>query len=274
MSVPRIRLVVFDWAGTTVDHGCFAPLAPFIEAFAAFGVTVTAEQARRPMGLPKKDHLRAIAEIPEIAQAWRNVHGRPISHADIDELYDRRFVPLQLESVHRHCELIPGLLDCVESLRRRGIKMGTTTGYFREAANACYEEAARQGYRPDHNVCPDDVSAGRPAPWMIFRNMEALDVYPPEAVLKVGDTAPDILEGRNAGAWSVGVTCTSSEVGCSLDQWQRLDESQRRERLRRAEQTLRSAGAHAVIESVADVPELIDQIESGQARRDGARSGL
>jgi len=47
----RIKLVVFDWAGTTVDHGCYAPVAPFVDAFAQHGVTITTAESRGPMRL-------------------------------------------------------------------------------------------------------------------------------------------------------------------------------------------------------------------------------
>jgi len=48
---------------------------------------------------------------------------------------------------------------------------------------------------------------------MIFRCMEALNVYPPAAVMKIGDTCIDIEDGRNAGCWSVGVIDSSNEMG-------------------------------------------------------------
>jgi phosphonoacetaldehyde hydrolase len=145
-------------------------------------------------------------------------------------------------------------------LRRRGIKTGGTTGYFKAAAERVAAAAKRQGYAPDCTLGPDDVSAGRPKPWMIYRIMETLDVCPPAAVVKVGDTVPDIEEGRNAGIWSVGVTHTGSEVGCTAAEFAALPEAERRERVAAAERKLRAAGAHAVIGSVADVPALLDEL--------------
>jgi phosphonoacetaldehyde hydrolase len=68
---PRIRLVVFDWAGTTVDHGSRAPVAAFVRAFAGHGVEVTPDEARGPMGLHKRDHIRAMLQMPAVARRWR-----------------------------------------------------------------------------------------------------------------------------------------------------------------------------------------------------------
>lgn len=260
-QLDRLQLVVLDWAGTTIDHGCFAPVAPFIESFAAVGVTISVDQARAPMGLHKKDHIRAILQTPPVAQQFRARHGRDWSEQDVSDIFIDHFTPAQLDAVQHHSRLVPGLLDCIERLRARQLKIGTTTGYFREAAERAYAAAAEQGYRPDCNLRPDDVPAARPAPWMIFRIMEALDVYPPAAVVKVGDTAPDIAEGRNAGVWSVGVTHTGSFVGCTAEELAALSNRERDARVANAQKKLLDAGAHFVIGTVVDLPELIERID-------------
>jgi phosphonoacetaldehyde hydrolase len=252
--------VIFDWAGTTVDHGSRAPLVPFVRAFAACGVEITHDEARGPMGLHKKDHIRALLQLPTVARRWRERHGRDAEENDIDELY-RIFMPLQLEVVDEFARLIPGLLDCVRLLRQRGIAIGASTGYFRAAAERVYRAADSQGYRPDHCVCADDVPAGRPAPWMIFRIMEALGLFPPAAVVKVGDTVPDIGEGLSAGAWSVGILRSSSEVGCTEEEWVALPLAEKDRRLASCRAKLLAAGAHAVVETVAELPAVLNNID-------------
>src|SRR5262245_1633743 len=186
---PGIRLVVFDWAGTTVDHGSFAPVAPFVEAFARHGVTVSPAEARGPMGVHKRDHVRELLKIPAVAKRWRTAHGRDWAEADVEAIY-QAFIPLQVAVLDQFAEPVPGLLAAVEQLRRGGVKIGGTTGYFREAAELVAAAARRRGYAPDVSLGPDDVAAGRPKPWMVFRIMEALDVCPPAAVRKGGDTVP------------------------------------------------------------------------------------
>lgn len=259
----KIKLVVFDWAGTTVDHGCFAPVSPFVEALHRHGVEITIAQARGPMGLDKKDHLRALLALPEAAAQWLASHdGHDPNDADINRIYDSDLVPLAIESVPKSSRLIPGVLECVEELRRRDIKIATTTGYFTEAARLCYEAGARQGYVPDVNVCTSEVPAGRPTPWMIYRIMETLSVAPGTAVVKVGDTVPDIGEGLNAGAWTVGVAATGSDVGLSERDLAALPVAEREARVGAAREKLLAAGAHYVIDSVADLPPIIDEIEA------------
>jgi phosphonoacetaldehyde hydrolase len=267
MAPPRIKLVVFDWAGTTVDHGSFAPVASFIEAFRRFGVDLTVAEARGPMGLDKRDHIRALLVLRDVAARWRDAHGAPPADRDVDAVFDA-FVPLQLETVGPSSTLVPSLLECVATLRSHDIKVGATTGYFREAAQRCYDAAAKQGYTPDAAFCISDVPQGRPAPWMMHRVTEALDVYPPSCVLKVGDTVPDIEEGLNAGAWSAGVVATGSEVGLTADDLAALDPDDRERRLDAARRTLLDAGAHYVIDSVRDVPALVEEIDARLAAGD------
>jgi phosphonoacetaldehyde hydrolase len=263
----RIRLVVFDWAGTTVDHGCIAPTAAFVRTFADHGVEVPPAVARGPMGLHKKDHVRALFQYSEVAGRWRAVHGHDWSEADVERLY-RHLIPVQLETLVENSRLVPELLDCVAELRQAGVRIGATTGYFRKAAEQVYAAAHRQSFAPDHCVCAEDVPAGRPAPWMMFRIMEALDVYPGAAVVKVGDTVPDVDEALAAGAWSVGVTRTGSEVGCTAEELARMTDMERKALLDGAREKLLAAGAHAVIETLAELPALLttfaDRLQRGE----------
>ena len=260
-DVRTIQLVVLDWAGTTVDFGCFGPVASFARALERHGVTPTDEQVREPMGAAKIDHLRALLAIPELSEQWLRNHGRSWDESDVERIYRDDYVPLQLETIGQHDRLVPGLLPVVEALRGRGLKLSTTTGYFREAANLVFDSATWQGYARDLDVLPDMVPAGRPAPWMIFHAMETLGVYPPSSVVKVGDTPIDIAEGRNAGVWSVGVIASSSEVGLSVGDWAGLPDLERRSIAASVRSKFERAGAHAVIETLDELPGLIDELE-------------
>ena len=257
-----VKLAILDWAGTTVDYGCYAPMVVFVEVFKRRGVEITVAQARQPMGLAKRDHIRAISEIPEVAEAWQRVHGRPCAEADVGRMFEEDFKPLQVACIGRYSGLIPGTPEAVGPLREKGIRIGTTTGYFTEAAEINTVEAEKQGYAPDATVCASDVPAGRPEPWMVFRNMELTRVFPPEAVVKVGDTLLDIQEGLNAGTWTVGLSKTGNEVGLNEEEVAGLPADERAARVARAEQNLRETGAHFVVASIADLPGVIGEIEA------------
>lgn len=256
MPTPEIKLVVFDWAGTAIDFGCMAPVGAFVAAFAAKGVAVTVAEARGPMGLHKKDHIRAMLGTQSVCKKWRAATGRDWDERDVEELY-RDVTPRQAAAARLYSALIPGVTDAVTELRTRGVKVAATTGYFRAAADVVYEAARRQGYVPDFCICADEVPAGRPAPWMIFRCMEALNVYPPAAVLKVGDTVSDIEDGRNAGCWSVGVIDSSNEMGLTEAEFEALAEAERNARREVILKRYWDAGAHAVVRTLGELPGLV-----------------
>jgi phosphonoacetaldehyde hydrolase len=257
----RLQAVIFDWAGTTVDYGCFAPVAVFVHIFQRRGVSISIAQARAPMGLEKRDHIRAIAQTAEVTASWEAAQGKPWSEDDIDALY-RDSVMVQKSSVMDYASLIPGTLEAVADCRQRGLKIGSTTGYSRIVMDALLPAAAARGYAPDALVVPDDVPAGRPAPYMIYSNLMQLEVYPLAAVVKVGDTLPDIAEGLNAGTWTVALTQTGNQLGLSEAEVKALSDSELAAKLAPIEQQMRQAGAHEVIRSIAELPQALDRIDA------------
>ncbi|MCS7221579.1 MAG: phosphonoacetaldehyde hydrolase [Anaerolineae bacterium] len=261
----RIKAVILDWAGTTVDYGSFAPTAVFMRLFESRGVTISVEDARTGMGLMKKDHLRAILARPSVAEAWQAIHGAPATDADIEEMF-AHFVKLQISVLADYADPIPGLLDVLKELRGRGVKVGSTTGYLSDMMAVLGPEAARRGYVPDCIVCPDQVPAGRPYPWMCYQNMIQLGVYPNEAVVKVGDTLPDIEEGLNAGMWTVGVALTGSLLGLREAEVNALTMEERQAARERIADQLYRAGAHEVIDGIWDLPSALARIEQRLAR--------
>ena len=264
-----VKLVILDWAGTTLDYGCTAPAVVFIEVYKRHGVEITMKQARRPMGLHKRDHIKAISQMEEVAEAWTQVHGRPVTKQDVDAMF-REFQPLQLACLADYADLIPGALETVAALRERGIAIGSTTGYFFEAMELIKEEAARRGYVPDSSVCATQVPAGRPHPWMVLQNMFNTGIYPPEAVVKVGDTKPDIGEGLNAGVWTVGLAKTGNEMGLNREEIEALDAETRERKLAQAREGLARSGAHYVVDTIADLLPVIDDVDARLARGERA----
>lgn len=252
-----IKLVIFDLGGTIVDHGCQAPVVAVVQAFAQLGIEVSAEQARSPMGLAKIDHIRELFKLPAIAQQWSAKHGREWSEEDVVATYER-FLPLQTQIAQQHTDVIPGLDACVAAFRDHGIAIGTTTGYPRTVAGPILDALAQAGFEPDVTVCADEVAAGRPEPWMITEIMSTLGIAPPQAIVKVGDTTPDMEAARNAAVWAIGISETGSEFGLTADELAALALDDRATRHAAAEAKLREAGAHAVIKSLSELPQLIE----------------
>jgi phosphonoacetaldehyde hydrolase len=256
-----LKAVVFDWAGTTVDYGSRAPMGAFVKVFAEFGVDISVAEARGPMGLPKWDHIKALLDDPAIAARWQKAHGHAADKVDLDRIYEV-FVPLNARVVTDYADLIPGTVEAVADARRRGLKIGSTTGYTREIMEPLLPVAKAQGYTPDNLVCAGDLAAGRPTPLMMYRCFADLGVWPAEAVVKVDDTVPGIAEGRAAGSWTVGVAMSGNALGLSLDEVLALSEPDRQARRARAVRELAEGGAHHVIDTIADLPALLDVIEA------------
>jgi phosphonoacetaldehyde hydrolase len=260
-----VRAVILDWAGTAVDYGCIGPVAVFMEAFKRRGVQVTTAEARGPMGLMKKDHVRSMCQAESVAARWQKAHGREPDENDVEAMY-ADVEPLLVSIVARYADPIPGLSEALAAFRKAGIRIGSTTGYTAPMMAVLTPEARRRGYAPDSIVCPSDVPAGRPYPWMCYRNAINLQVYPMEAMVKIGDTVSDIHEGLNAGMWTIGVTKTGNELGLTQAEVASLQPGELKQRLEAIDERLHKAGAHYVAESVGQCPPLIAAINARLAR--------
>ncbi|MDR3516319.1 MAG: phosphonoacetaldehyde hydrolase [Azospirillaceae bacterium] len=255
-----LKAAIFDWAGTTVDFGSRAPMGVFVRAFREVGINISVEQARIPMGLPKWDHIKAVGMLPDVAAQWRQVHARPFEDGDVARIYEI-FVPLNVAVVTDFADLIPGTLEVVNALRARGLRIGSTTGYNRPIMEALLPVAAARGYAPEITVCAGDLAQGRPSPLMIWHILVQFGLWPAAAAVKIDDTVPGIEEGRNAGTWTVGVALTGNEVGLSETELALVTGPDLITLRQRAATRLLAAGAHYVIDGIADLPPVIEDIE-------------
>ena len=257
----RLQAVILDWAGTTVDFGSLAPVRTLQRVFARAEIALTEAEARRDMGLPKKDHIRQILFIARVRDEWIRAHGRAPGEPDVERMYED-FIPLQFSCLLEYSAVIPGVVEATERFRGRGLKIGTTTGYTREMLDLLVAASRKAGYVADCNLVPGDVGCGRPHPFMIYEIAVRLKVYPLAAIAKVGDTPADIKEGLNAGTWSIGVAGTGNRIGLSCAEFHALPATEQRSRLFEARRELEEAGAHYVIDTLADLHAVLDDIET------------
>jgi phosphonoacetaldehyde hydrolase len=260
MAKSRIPAVFLDWAGTVVDHGSVAPVKAIEDIFAEFGAKVSRPLVRRYMGLAKKDHIRKLLQEPEVVERWLAVHPAHPEENDVDRLY-KKFEPRMMELLAGYSAVISGAVETTEALRARGIKIAGTTGYTRPMLEQLQHLAAEQGYSTDASLAPEDVGGGRPYPYMCYRLALDLRIYPLSACVKIGDTESDILEGRNAGMWTIGLTRSGNSVGLTEEEWGQLGGSEQVRLIAHAAQEFRHAGAHYTAESIAHVLPILDEIE-------------
>jgi phosphonoacetaldehyde hydrolase len=259
--VKQLEAVIFDWAGTTVDHGSLAPVKAVSEVFARHGIKLSDAQARRDMGIYKKDHIRNILNMPVVDAAWRISKGASPNEADVETLF-AQFIPLQFEVLEAHSALISGVAQTVDRLRTQGLKIGSTTGYTRPMLDILSAAAATNGYCPSLSLCPDDVGGGRPHPWMCLRIALEFRLSSVACAVKVGDTVSDIEEARNAGMWAVGVIKTGNEVGVSAQELAALPLVEREKKFAQARLRLQDAGADYLIDDVAAIEPLLEKINA------------
>jgi phosphonoacetaldehyde hydrolase len=154
MSRAPIEMVVFDWAGTTVDHGSLAPILAMERVFAAAGAQVSRNLLRLSMGLAKRDRIREVLALSLVREDWAATHHTEPGEGDVASLY-AAFTPCMLGLIDASSLLIPGVIAVAEQLRARGIRVGSTTGYTRPMLDRLLTAAA-----PDLSLCPDDAPGG------------------------------------------------------------------------------------------------------------------
>ena len=201
-------------------------------------------------------------ELAEIRERWKGVHGKYPGQEDVDRMF-ADFVPLQLACLPKYTALLPGTAEVTQKLQNEyGIKIGVSTGFIRSMVDVILKAAIKQGFNPDATVAGDEVINGaRPKPFMVYRNLDLLDVHPIHAVVKVDDTASGVGEALEAGCWGVGVARYSNYMDIdTIEQADAMAEEEIQRRLEHTRDILRKTGAHYVIDSIIDLPEVIDDI--------------
>ena len=184
-----IALVVFDMAGTTIEDSGQVPEA-FTIVLRKHGIEITEDALRGVRGASKRDAIRHFVAL----------HHK----TGIDALTDRIFNDFRdcLAQLFQAGGVKPvaGAADTFDWLRQQGIKIALNTGFDRLTTDLIIDSVNWKSGVADAIICGDDVALGRPAPYLIFRSMEATGVTSVHQVMCVGDTVLDMRAGRNAGA--------------------------------------------------------------------------
>ena len=260
-QLKHLKAIVFDWAGTMIDHGSRAPAIVFTEIFRRKGIEISFDQAREPMGMAKRAHIAAITNMSQVKDQWLQVFGTECSEQDIDDMY-AQFLPLQKETLKNHSQLIDGAAETAARCRALGLKIGSSTGYTRELMIDVKAQAKSQGYEPDITLCAEDAPKGRPAPYLLFEAAKQLDVYPMQSIVKVDDTILGVEAGINAGCWSIGITQTGNLLGLSQQEILEMPSTELAQRTATVGQQYLDIGAHKVIASVKDIESVLFEIDT------------
>ncbi|MCH9012829.1 MAG: phosphonoacetaldehyde hydrolase [Proteobacteria bacterium] len=263
----KVKGLILDWSGTTADIYVLAPAVVFVEVFKKHGVEISMAEARGPMGLRKDLHIKELTKEPEIRDRWKGVHGKDPDQGNVDAMF-ADFVPMQLDCLRQYTTLLPDVAEVTQKFQKEGIKIGSTTGFVRSMVDILEADAKKQGYVPDASVAGDEVAHGaRPKPFMVYRNLDLLDVHPIQSVVKVDDTVSGVGEALEAGCWGVGIARYSNYVDInSKAHAESLSEAEMDRRVARTREILRQAGAHYVIDTFDQLPEVIADVNERLAR--------
>jgi len=263
----KIKCAVLDWSGTLADAYVIAPAVVFVEVFKSQGVEISMEEARGPMGLRKDIHIKKLTEDPVIAARWEKIKGKPPTQADVDAMFVE-FVPAQLACLPKYTKLLPGIKEVCDGLQADGIKIGVSTGFTRVMVDVLLKDVIAQGVTPDATVAGDEVLNGaRPSPHMVFKNLDLLGIDDVKSVVKCDDTVSGIGEAMNAGCWGVGLVRYSNYMNINtLEEEATLSEADIAARMAKTRNILEQAGAHYVIDSLVELPAVIEDINARLAR--------
>lgn len=262
-----LRAAVLDFSGTLIDAYVLAPATVFVAVLHKYGVEATPAEVRAPMGLRKDLHIKALLENEKIRMRWVAARGSEPTDRDVAALY-ADFIPLQLDCLASYCTPLPQVPDTLAHCRQdHGMKLAATTGFTRAMVDVIMEQVQAQ-LQLDATVGGDEVHHGsRPRPFMLYRALDLMDVSPIAAVVKVDDSSVGIEEGLEAGCWTVGVSRYSSYMDItSLEQASGMSPVALAARNSAAADILRRAGAHYVVDSVADLPYVVQDINQRLVR--------
>jgi len=191
--MPKIKLVVFDMAGTTVNENNVV-YKTVRDVLVEHGVEVTLEQVlEHGAGKEKLQAIKDVLQVLGKEQAVDAFQAYQTFKEKLADAYD------QLE-----VSPVTGTEEVMSSLKQQGIKVVLNTGYKREVAEKLIDKLGwKEGVHYDALITADDVTNGRPHPEMIEKAMALFNITDPSEVLKAGDSAIDIEEGKNANC---GVT--------------------------------------------------------------------
>lgn len=189
-----VDLVVLDMAGTTIEQG-HEIFSAFESALEQNGIPADEEEIRERMGASKMEVIRFFVE--------RHSGKDGDSANKVESVYTDFGRTLSERYARGGARPIPGVEAAFARLREQGTKIALTTGFDRKIADVVLESVNWGRNVLDASLCSDDVPWGRPAPFMIFRAMEATGVFDVRRVMVVGDTVLDLQAGANAGAGEV-----------------------------------------------------------------------
>ena len=194
----KITLLVCDMAGTVINEKGII-YTSLKNTLHGMGFKTTEEERKTWPGRDKKEVISGVIDryYKPRDRPWmpKHTYNDKIKEAEknlLTELEKNYFEEQKIELMDKN------LLNMFDSLRINGVKIALNTGYPKKFQKRVIDHFNLED-RVDAYISSEEVTYGRPAPYMIHRLMEECDIPSVKNVAKIGDTINDMKEGKNAG---------------------------------------------------------------------------
>lgn len=192
LILPPIKLLVFDMAGTTVNEGGIV-YKTLYNTIKDCDLDIKEDEISNWYGANKYevlDHFLMKSNIVSSSQNKDKMRSELYNKFDTN-LKHNYFSDNKLKLIN---DEIPPLFN---KIREKDIKIALNTGYNKDIQEAIINKLDMKAFIDDY-ISSEEVSKGRPYPYMIYKLMERNKINSSSHVVKIGDSVNDILEGKNA----------------------------------------------------------------------------
>ena len=260
----RVRLCIFDLGGTIIDKYSLSPFLSLKNAFKMKKINVNNNLIYKDMDMNKYQHIETILNDKYISRNWYKLYGQYPNNNCAMSVYDE-FIKYQMNEGIDNCEILPETKKCIQWLGDNNISTGVTTGFPRPIMNSLKEKLIDDDININKYVSSTCLGKpGRPNPHMTNEIIKHFNlIFDPKKVIKVDDTEIGIEEGKNSGILTVGVAKWSTNMKMTnYHQEENMSKEEYVERLKCSREALRRANPDYVIDSLDDLPRIINHINS------------
>lgn len=256
-----VKSLVFDWSGTLIDKYSIIPINSMKDTFQKHNINIKHSDFIEKFGTKTDIHIKNIINKHHISEKWKINKGKYPNDNDIQTIYDDYIINL-LDHLENDTVLISDSKNIINMFQNIGIKIGITTNYNQEMVKIILKHITKHKINIDSYVTTEQVSNNiRPEPFMIYKNLDNMNIYPIQSVVKVDSTIFGIQEALEAGCWSIAVTQSSVYMNIeNMSDEKYLKDNDFHQKLQHSRNILLQSGAHYVINTIKELPEVIDDI--------------
>ena len=261
-----IKGCIFDLSGTVVDRYSLTSFLSLKKIFYNKGIYLTNNIIFKNIELNKKDHIRNILYNINISQNLeKNYHK--INEEDVISIVND-FNKLQTEYSEKMIDILPETKNCIHTLQSNEVQIGCTTSFNYENMDIIRTKLNRNNIYFNSYVSSSCLNKPtRPNPYMIYKNMELLNISNPKNIIKLDNTTTGIQEGINANCITIGVAKWSVYMKMlTLDDayyfHHDLHKGEMDKKLIHCREILKKAGADFVIDSLNELAPIIEKINN------------